>query len=84
MSRTAEIETLNDRIESIGLSRAERRAIIDVLIDGKTHRETGNRDASRKRMQRARQKARAHGISIPAPRASLTPITAAQLSARAS
>lgn len=55
------------RIASIGLSDAERQAIIDVLFDGKTHREAGggSRWASMKRIQRARAKARRFGVIIP-------------------
>ena len=74
------------RIEEIGLSAKERQGILDVLFSGKSHREAGNgkRWTSAKRIQRARRRARAHGIHIPAPRRTFEVCTLADLSARRS
>lgn len=85
MGRGAAIQDMNDRVAAIGLSPAERQGILDLLFERKTHREAGHgsRWASMKRVQRARRRARLHGVEIPQPRRSREVRTLAEIAARA-
>jgi hypothetical protein len=74
MSRGTDID--NDLAlvrEIIKFSPAERVAVIGLLHKRQTHRELGLAEglthrASEKRIERARKRARRHGLEIPAPK----------------
>lgn len=73
VTRAQEIDQTIGRIIDIGLSWTERRAIIQLLCDRQTHRQIAEADgikrkSSCQRINRARRRAKAHGIEIPCPR----------------
>jgi hypothetical protein len=87
VTRAREIGSTIDTIGRVGFTRAESRAIVAVLVEGKTHREAAaaigqTRQASKKRLSRARHRARPHGIIIPSPRRTFVVTTLAEITAR--